>query len=348
MYAIVQRVDAGQSDMANDDFGSVRHLVDHSSGIEVELIDFGGTITRLIVPDRSGNRADVLLGCPTLAAYTGNQPHFNCLVGRYSNRMTNARFELDGETYELDANIPPHHLHGGRQGFGRRMWTSETIDNGVRFSLQSADGEGGYPGELQVRAVYTLVGDTLRLVFEATTTKPTPVSLTSHPYFNLSGIQGSSIADQVITVDASAYLPVSTELTQQGIIAPVADTAFDLRAPVRFGDRLDDPNEQVQLAGGFDHTFAIDGDGLRRAARVVDPSSGRRLTVMTDQPGVQLYTSNMLGGPGKDGVTYGRHQAFCLETQQFPDAPNHANYPDPTLRPGDTFRAITEFTFDSA
>ena len=330
--------------------GLVHRLIDPDTRIEVELIEFGGTVTRWLVPDHEGKLGDVLLGCPTLRDYAGPQPHFNCLVGRYANRMTDARFTLDGKTYVLDANIGPHHLHGGRQGFGRRRWASEAIDRGVRFSLESPDGEGGYPGNLEVRADYVLEGDTLQLTFRATTDAPTPVSLTSHPYFNLSAVQGTQIADHEIEVAAGAYLPVSDDLTQLGVIEPVDGTPFDLRRPTRIGDRLNVDEAQLRLAGGFDHTFAIDGyDGssVVPAATVVEPTSRRRLRVATNQPGMQLYTTNSLDDPGKDGVTYGPHQGFCLETQQFPDAPNHDAYPEAILRPGETLHAITRFRFDT-
>jgi len=321
------------------------HLKDPHSGMEVDLIDHGATVTRILTPDRHGSLADVLLGCPTPEDYLRPHPHFNCLVGRYANRMSQARFRLDGVAYELDANIPPHHLHGGKHGFGLRTWSSELIDQGVRFKLISPDGEGGYPGELTVIAEYNLRGTTLSLRYSARTTQPTPVSLSSHHYYNLSGIHGSAIDDHRITINASAFLPVSAELTQLGRIESVTNTPFDLQNPVRIGDRLRSTHEQIQLIGGFDHTFVLTGPGLCQAAHVVDPYSGRSLTVRTDQPGMQLYTTNTLRAPGKEGIVYQPHQGLCLETQQFPDAPNQTSYPDPILRPGEIYTATTEFIF---
>ncbi len=321
------------------------HLKDPHSGMEVELIDHGATVTRILTPDRHGYLADVLLGCPEPDDYLRPHPHFNCLVGRYANRISRARFRLDDVEYELDANVPPHHLHGGKHGFGLRTWSSELIDQGVRFKLISPDGEGGYPGELTVIAEYKLRGTTLSLRYSATTTRPTPVSLSSHHYYNLNGIQGSTINDHRVSINASAFLPVSAELTQLGRIDSVTGTPFDLQDHARIGDRLRSTHEQIQLIGGFDHTFVIAGRGLRQAAQVVDPRSGRSLTVRTDQPGLQLYTTNTLRARGKDGVAYQPHQGLCLETQQFPDAPNQASYPDPTVRPGETYTSTTEFIF---
>ena len=320
-------------------------LKDSQSGMEVNLIDHGATVTRIFAPDRRDSLADVLLGCPTPEDYLRPHPHFNCLIGRYANRISNACFRLDDILYKLDANIPPHHLHGGQHGFGLRTWSSEPIDQGVRFTLFSPDGEGGYPGELDVAAEYILDDTTLSLRFSATTTRPTPVNLSSHHYYNLSGIQGSAIDDHHISVNAASFLPVSTELTQLGRVESVTNTPFDLRDTVRLGNRLESRHEQVQAVGGFDHAFVITGHGLRQAAKVIDPYSGRSLTIRTDQPSVQLYTTNTLRAEGKQGVTYRSHQGICLETQQFPDAPNQTDYPDPTLRPGEIFAATTEFIF---
>ena len=317
-----------------------------TGALRVEMIELGGIVTRLEVPDRDGTFGDVLLGCPSIADYTGFHPHFNCLVGRYANRMTNARFVLDGTPRQLDANIPPHHLHGGHAGFGLRQWTGEVDGNAVVFRLTSADGEGGYPGNLVAQARYTFERSQVTLDLIANTDAPTPVSLTSHHYYNLSGVAGTTVHDHEVTVHAAAYLPVTEDLTQSGMIRPVYGTPFDLRATATLGDRLAADDPQIRLAGdGFDHTFVIEGDGFRQAAVVRHPSSGRTLAVATDQPGVQLYTGNTLRALGKHGDRYPVHGGLCLETQQFPDAPNHPNYPDAILRPGKTFRARTAFSF---
>ncbi len=318
--------------------------------LRAELIELGGIVTRLEVPDRHGSFGNVLLGCPAIADYLDFHPHFNCLVGRYANRMTNARFALDGKVYALDANIPPHHLHGGREGFGVRLWTGAIEGDAVTFRLVSPAGEGGYPGRLDVEARYRF--DAARVVLEiaASTDAPTPVSLTSHHYYNLSAVVGT-VRDHEIAIDADAFLPISGQLTQLGEIRPVEGTPFDLRQGVVLGDALASPDAQMRLAdGGFDHTFVlagsrVQGERLRHAARVRHPASGRTLRVSTDQPGVQLYTANTLHQAGRHGGRYPQYGGLCLETQQFPDAPNHANYPNAILQPGEMFRAHTEFAF---
>ena len=328
---------------AHPDFQGYR--VDTGS-LRAELIELGGIITRLEVPDRNGTFADVLLGCPTTADYAGPHPHFNCLVGRYANRMTNAAFTLDGVSHNLDPNIPPHHLHGGRDGFGTRRWAGEVDGDEIVFRLTSAAGDGGYPGALAVEARYRFAASRIGLELTATTDAPTPVSLTSHHYYNLSGVHGSTIEDHEVTINAAAYLPVSEDLTQLGIVQPVFGTPFDLRRPTTLGGAMAVEDRQILLAGnGFDHTFVIAGRGLRRAAEVRHVASGRVLAIATDQPGVQLYTGNSLAAHGKHGRRYPKHGGLCLETQQFPDAPNHPNYPNAILRPGERFRARTEFAF---
>ena len=326
-----------------DTIGNVFELIDSGSSIRVRLIDYGATVTNLWCPDRHGQMADVLLGCPTPDDHLEPHPHFNCIVGRYSNRITNAEFTLDGVTYQLDANIPPHQLHGGRHGFANRLWSGSRDENTVTFKLTSADGDSGYPGKVDVVAVYTLERNVLRLEFTATTTKPTPISLTAHHYFNLTGKQGSHIGDHLIRINADQFLPVSMNLTQLGRMDRVDATPFDFRNEIRLGDRLNAQYEQNRRADGFDHTFALNGTGLRQTASVRDPVSGRTLLVRTDQPGVQLYTCNSLDVAGKDGVRYSKHQGFCLETQQFPDAPNHRNYPNAILRPNEIWHAVTEY-----
>lgn len=317
-----------------------------TGSLRAELIELGGIVTRLEVPDRNGTFGDVLLGCPSIADYAGFHPHFNCLVGRYANRMTNARFTLDDVTYDLDANIPPHHLHGGRDGFGTRRWQGTVEGDEIVFRLTSAAGDGGYPGTLVVETRYRFAGSSIGLEIAATTDAPTPVSLTSHHYYNLSGLHGSTIKDHEVSVNAAAYLPTSDDLTQLGVVQPAFGTPFDLRFPVTIGDAMAADDRQIQLAGnGFDHTFVIAGRGLRRAAEVRHAASGRTLAIATDQPGVQLYTGNTLAARGKHGQRYPTHGGLCLETQQFPDAPNHPNYPNAILRPGERFRARTEFAF---
>ena len=318
-----------------------------TGALRAELIELGGIVTRIEVPDRRGEWANVLLGCPTVADYLRPHPHFNCLVGRYANRMTNAQFPLDGKTWRLDANIPPHHLHGGSAGFGTRLWDGRVEGGAVVFSLVSPDGEGGYPGTLHVQARYGFDAARITLDIQAATDAPTPVSLTSHHYYNLSGCI-CTIADHEIAIHADSFLPVSEQLTQLGETRAVDGTPFDLRQPTRIGDAMARPDAQMRLAGGgFDHTFAIAGQGMRPAATVRHPASGRVLAVSTDQPGVQFYTCNTLHEAGEHGARYPQFGGLCLETQQFPDAPNHPSYPNAILRPGETFRARTVFAFST-
>lgn len=320
----------------------------HTGALRAELIELGGIVTRLEVPDRDGVYRNVLLGCPAISDYLDFHPHFNCLVGRYANRMTGARCTVDRVTHHLDANIPPHHLHGGRDGFATRVWQGAAHGDTVELRLVSEDGDCGYPGLLTVVARYRFGDAVVGLTFAAQTNAPTPVSLTSHHYYNLSGSaeQGATVADHQLSINADAFLPVSEELTQLGEIRSVAGTPFDLRETVTLADAMASADAQMRLAnGGFDHTFVVRDEGFRQAAKVRHPPSGRTLTVSTDQPGMQLYTGNALHEWGRHGRRYPSHGGLCLETQQFPDAPNHAAYPDATLRPGQTFVAHTEFAF---
>ena len=325
---------------------SVGHLYSLANDyLRVELIDYGATVTSILAPDRDGVFGDVLLGCPTPLDYLNPHPHFNCLVGRFANRMTQARFRLNGEEYRLEPNIPPHHLHGGSQCFANRLWSSHPIEDGVSFSLTSEDGDAGYPGKLEVVAEYRLLESALDLRIHAETTRPTPVSLTAHHYFNLSGAVEPNAHEHILQLNADHYLPVSEDLTQIGQIEPVANSPFDLRKPTRLGEPLLSDHPQIQLAEGVDHSFVINGDGMRECAILTEPQSGRQLTVITDQPAVQLYTTNSLRSRGKQGVRYSPHDGICLETQQFPDAPNHENYPNAILNPGEIYEAHTRFEF---
>lgn len=313
-----------------------------TGALRAEVIELGGIVTRLEVPDRRGVFGNVLLGCLGSADYLRAHPHFNCLVGRYANRIANARFVLDGVLHRLDANIPPHHLHGGRDGFATRIWAGEVEGDAVALRLVSPDGDGGYPGELAVEARYRFHDNEVALHFRAQTSAPTPVSLTAHHYYNLSAAPGDTVAAHELRVNADGFLPISEALTQLGEQRPVAGTPFDLRRGARLGERLAKPDAQMRLAGGFDHTFVLPGGRFHRAAQLRHPASGRALAVCTDQPGVQVYTGNTLHAAGWG---HPRHGAVCLETQQFPDAPNHAAYPNAILRPGRTFAARTTFAF---
>jgi aldose 1-epimerase len=318
-------------------------------GLRATLLSWGALLQKLEVPDRAGRLGDVVLGFDTLAPYLVRHPNFGVTVGRVGNRIAHARFTLDGVEYRLAANNGPNALHGGNVGFSKRNWTWHVAgEDAVRFEYVSPDGEEGYPGTLRVAATYALEDDNgLLLEWAATTDRATVVNLTNHSYFNLAG--GGDVRDHVVTLQADAFLPVDAVSIPLGEVRSVAGTPMDLRAPARVGDRLDAPDAQMRLVeGGFDHTFVLrEGAGLRPAARVVDPASGRVMDVHATQPGVQFYTANKLDGSfiGKGGKAYGKHAGLCLETQHFPDAPNQPTFPSIVLRPGETYRHRAVYRF---
>ncbi len=328
----------------------------NDSGMQAQISTYGGTIVSLWVPDRYGEPGDVVLGFDTLAEYVDHSPYFGCVVGRYANRIAQGRFTLDGVTYQLACNDGPNHLHGGEIGFDKCVWSSSVreSDQGepvLDLLLISPDGDQGYPGTLRVRVSYTLTdANALRIDYEATTDAPTIVNLTNHSYFNLSAGQQATVLDHELHVDADRYTPVDATLIPTGELASVVDTPLDFRSPKPIGARIEAGHPQMRIAGGYDHNFVINGEAgtLRLAARVVDPTSGRVMTVRTTEPGVQLYSANFLpleGLPGKRGLTYGPRAALCLETQHFPDSPNKPHFPSVILRPGAKFRSTTVYAF---
>ncbi len=328
----------------------------NDSGMRAQISTYGGTIVSLWVPDRYGEPGDVVLGFETLAEYVDHSPYFGCVVGRYANRIARGRFTLDGVTYQLACNDGPNHLHGGEVGFDKRVWSSSTreSDQGepvLDLLLISPDGDQGYPGTLRVRVSYTLTdANALRIDYEATTDAPTILNLTNHSYFNLSAGQQASVLDHELRLNADRYTPVDDTLIPTGDLAPVAGTPLDFRSPRPIGARIEADHSQMRIAGGYDHNFVINGEAgtLRLAARVVDPTSGRVMTVRTTEPGVQLYSANFLpleGLPGKRGLTYGPRAALCLETQHFPDSPNKPHFPSVILRPGKKFCSTTIYAF---
>jgi galactose mutarotase-like enzyme len=330
----------------------------NAHGIEVRLITYGGIITSIRTPDRSGQLDDVVLGFDSLAGYLKDSPYFGAIVGRYANRIANGQFSLDGTTYHLTKNNGPNSLHGGVRGFDKVVWTGEPFqtDSGVGVTLRytSKDGEEGFPGMLVARVTYTLTPrDELVVDYEATSDKATPVNLSQHTYWNLHGTAGGDILDHLLTLDASAFTPVDSTLIPTSEIAPVAGTPFDFRTATPIGTHIGQENTQLRFGGGYDHNWVLDrgsATGLMHAARLVEPSSGRTLDVSTTEPGVQFYSGNFLDGTirGKSGRVYGHRTGLCLETQHFPDSPNHANFPSTILRPGATYRARTVFRFGVA
>ena len=324
----------------------------NAAGVTVEAISYGGIITSVTVPDRSGRMADVVLGFDTLEPYFKNDPFFGAIIGRYGNRIGKGTFTLDGQTYTLAKNNGPNHLHGGAQGFDKVLWNAEPVagQNAIAFTRTSPDGEEGYPGALTVRVTYTLTDrNELIVEYHATTDKATPVNLTQHSYFNLAGHASGDILRHELMLNADRYTPVDATLIPTGELAPVEGTPFDFRKPTPIGARIDDAHPQIKHGPGYDHNWVLNGTAgqMRLAARVVEPASGRTLEVATTEPGIQFYSGNFLDGSltGKGGVKYARRTGFCLETQHFPDSPNQPAFPSTILRPGQEYRTRTVFTF---
>ena len=325
-------------------------------GMEVRVMTYGGIIVSIKVPDRKGAIDDVVLGYDSLAGYLRSSPYFGAIVGRYGNRIAHGKFTIDGESYRLDTNNGPNALHGGVKGFDKVVWHAESIKQdstvGVLLTHTSPDGDQGYPGTVQARVSYALTPDNKLIVsYHATTDKATPINLTQHSYFNLAGAGKGDILGHVVMINADRFTPVDSTLIPTGELAPVAGTPFDFRTPTAIGARIAQPDQQLKNGGGYDHNFVLNrnGDTLSLAARVVEPTTGRVLTVTTTQPGVQFYTGNFLDGTitGKDGHVYLRRYGFCLETQHFPDSPNHPTFPTTILRPGQEYQSQTVFRFSA-
>ncbi len=324
-------------------------------GMTVRVLSYGGIITQVVVPDREGQVANVVLELPDLKAYEA-KPNFSALLGRYANRISHGGFTIDGVRHDLPSSAEGVSSHGGATGFSTRLWTGTPFQRhgeaGVTLAYTAADGEGGYPGTLKVQVTYTVTRkNVLRVAYQATTDKPTVINLSHHVYFNLAG--GGAVYDQTAQALATTYTPIDARKLPTGQIAPVAGTALDLRRPVRLGDRVVADDPQIKFANGFDHNFVIDGGGrgkLVPAVRVADPASGRTLEVATTQPGVQLFTANSLNGSLKDaqGRPLNKGAGLAIETQHFADSPNHDNFPSTVLRPGQVFRETTEFRFGVA
>jgi aldose 1-epimerase len=333
------------------------YTLENANGVQADIITWGGIVTRLVVPDRAGKPADVVLGFDSAAGYLKEHPYFGALIGRYGNRIGKARFTLNGQTYTLAANNGPNALHGGLRGFDKRLWTARPLSapEGQALELRyvSKDGEEGYPGTLTARVVYTLTADnTLRIEYEATTDRDTVVNLTNHSYFNLAGQGSGDILSHLMQIEADRFTPVDATLIPTGELRPVAGTPFDFRKPERIGARIDVDDEQIKAGKGYDHNYVLNGQmgTLRRAARVTEPTSGRVMEVHTTEPGVQFYTGNFLDGSltGKQGAVYKFRTGFCLETQHFPDSPNQPSFPSTVLKPGQTYRSKTEYRFSTA
>lgn len=332
-----------------DGVAVTRHTLARGA-LRVQLLDYGGIVSRIEVPDRAGRVANVVLGATDLTGYAASDAHFGALIGRYANRIAGGRFKLDGQTYQLPRNEGRNTMHGGPEGFDRRVWRVEAADaTSLSLAYRSPDGEQGFPGNLDVTVTYRLEDDdTLAIDYAAVTDRPTIVNLTNHSYFNLAGEGAGSALGHVVTVAADTLLETDAEQIPTGAILPVAGTPFDFRTATALGARIRVAHPQLALAHGYDHTYVLGGDGtLRVVARAVDPESGRCLTVATTQPGLQLYTANMLDGTvtGSGGGLYRAGDAVCFEAQGFPDAPNHPDFPSTVLRPDAPFRATTTYRF---
>lgn len=330
------------------------------SGLEADIMDYGGTVVRLLAPDRNGKLADVVLGFAQAADYPTKSPYFGALIGRVGNRIARGSFTLDGKTYTLPTNnTPGGHpctLHGGTIGFDKVFWHATPIERegepALKLEYTSRDGEDGFPGNLKVEVVYSLTKDNgLRIDYEANTDQPTPVNLTNHSYFNLHGEGADTVLDHQLTIHASRYTPVDDGLIPTGELAPVAGTPLDFRTPHAIGERIGQANPQLAYAHGYDHNFVLDAAAgkLALAASVYEPTSGRVLEVLTTEPGLQFYSGNFLNGTliGKSGKPYPFRSALVLETQHFPDSVHHPEFPSTILLPGQTYRSTTIYRFST-
>ncbi len=331
------------------------YTLTNTHGVEVRVMTYGAAVVSIKTPDKKGNFADITLGFDSLAGYLGKNPYFGAVVGRYGNRIGDAKFTLDGKEYTLAKNNGPNALHGGLKGFDKVVWQAHSLQSGdevgVALKYTSADGEEGYPGTVQVTVTYTLNDkNECKIDYRATTDKDTPINLTNHTYFNLAGEGSGSILNEVLTLNADHFTPVDSTLIPTGKIESVKGTPLDFTKPTAIGARINDHFEQLVLGGGYDHNFVIDrqGPGLVLAARAYDPTSGRVLELDTTQPGVQFYTGNFLDGVhGRSGHVYNKRDAFCLETQHYPDSPNKPNFPSSILKPGQTYHEVTVWRFSS-
>jgi aldose 1-epimerase len=352
------------ADAERESFGSLPDgraveavVLTNGNGMSVRVLAYGALVQALTVPGKDGP-ADVVLGYDGIEGYLAAPNYFGVSVGRYANRIAKGRFTLDGKEYQLAANDGPNALHGGVQGFDKRLWTIGDVREGddsasVTFTLVSPDGEEGYPGTLSVSATYTLTeANELAIDYQAATGAPTILNLTNHSYFNLAGASsGVSILDQVLTIPADNYTPVDATLIPTGEFRPVAGTVFDFRAPTRIGDRIrEGGDEQMRFGRGYDHNWVVSRapvEGLQLLARMEDPGSGRVMEVHSNQPGVQFYSGNFLDGTvtGKDGAIYRMGDALCLEPQIFPDTPNKPEFGSARLDPGQTYHNRMVFSF---
>jgi len=358
---IAQTSSKQKSGVQQQDFGTrdgrpiTLYTLTNAHGVEVRAMTYGGIIVSLRVPDRKGQLADIVLGHDKAEDYMPNPPYLGAIVGRYANRIANGTFTLDGKTYTLPKNDGPNTLHGGlTRTFDKVLWDGEPLKgkNSVAFTYLSKDGDEGFPGNLKVKVTYTLKDSNELVVdYEATTDKATPINVSQHSYFNLKGAGNGDILDHEIMINADKFTPVDKNLIPTGELRAVKGTPFDFTTSTKIGARIEDSYEQMVLGHGYDHNFVLNrkGAGLSLAARVYEPTTGRVLEVSTTQPAVQFYTGNFLDGSvtGKEGHVYKRRYGLCLETQHYPDSPNHPDFPSTILKPGEKFHQTTVFKFSA-
>jgi aldose 1-epimerase len=328
----------------------------NKNGLKARVTEYGAILVSMETPDKSGKSADITHGYDTLEGWLTNTSYFGATVGRFGNRIAHGKFTLDGKEYTLATNNDPGgipcHLHGGIKGFDKVLWSGKPTDsNGVEFTYVSQDGEEGYPGNLTVKVTYSLNDDDeLKWEAQATTDAPTILNVVHHSYWNLSGDPNARINDHILTLNAPSYLPTNVGLIPTGEIAPVAVTPMDFTKPTAIGERVGADFEALKFGGGYDHAWVLEkGDGVRPAAKLKDPKSGRVMEISTDQPAIQFYGGNFLDGTvaGKGGVKYAHRTALCLETEGFPDAPNKPNFPSCVLRPGQTYQHVMIHKFSA-
>jgi aldose 1-epimerase len=321
--------------------------------LTVRILTYGGIVMSVEAPDRTGKAANIVLGFDSLDGYvkSGNKPYMGAIIGRYANRIAGGTFELDGKAYHVPKNDGDNALHGGINGFNKKVWTAKEIKDGIEMTYVSKAGEEGFPGTLTTTVTYTLVGNELRIEYSAKTDADTVLNLTNHSYFNLKGQGNGDILGHEMKIYAHRYTPVNANLIPTGELAPVAGTPFDFLKSTPIGSRIDSDNEQLKLAHGYDQNWVLDGSSkkVELAAEAYEPTTGRVLEVLTDQPGIQFYTGNFLDGSvtGTGGKVYNRRYAFCLETQHYPDSPNHPKFPTTELKPGETFHSMTIYRFSA-
>ncbi|MDG2448942.1 MAG: galactose mutarotase [Saprospiraceae bacterium] len=349
-----------QARITKESFGNVKgeevflYILENRNGMKVSITNYGGIVTKIQVPDRDGSLGDVVLGFDSLKGYLDDHPYFGAIIGRYGNRIDKGAFEINEESFQLPINNDPNSLHGGFQGFDKKVWQvkEHTIEEGggIELSSISKDGEEGYPGKLNVTVEYALTNDNELLIdYRARTDKPTVINLTNHSYFNLKGAGNGNVLEHVLRIESDQFTPVDETLIPTGAVENVKNTPFDFSTPKTIGERIDSENIQLQHGGGYDHNFVLrdSSSKLKSVAIVYEPSSGRQMEVLSTEPGVQFYTGNFLDGTliGKGGKSYNKRYGFCLETQHFPDSPNQEKFPSTRLDPGEEYRSKTIYKF---